>query len=159
LLSPMGNRDFLAAGDRCVRYFDDAGSWYVKRLGRHPSYGWLRSADTRKGEWWEIVRPQTVRSEFSSTLFGRITERIRQANQTLAQVYALLNPETGKKLAPPQWHIDQRGESLRIELLPGSALEYYPKSIEALNASLQTYVLGTGYEVIRSGNEVNITRR
>jgi hypothetical protein len=158
-LSPTGNKSFLAAGDRCVRYFNDAGSWYVKRLGRHPSYGWLRNAKNKKGEWREIVRPQTVHSEFSSASLGRIGERIRQANQVLAQVYALLNLETGKRLAPPQWHIDRRGESLRIELLPDSALRYYPKSVEALNALLQTYVLGTGLEAFGSGNGINITRR
>ncbi len=154
-----GERKALSEGDRFVRYFTDAGSWYVKRLGRSSAYGWIKSSEVRKNEWWGVVRTEAVRTDFSPALLERINERIRQANQTLVRVYEVLNGETGERLIPPCWTVDRRGESLLITLLPDSTLKYYPKSVDALNASLQTYVLGTGFEVISSGNEITIGSR
>ncbi len=154
-----GGKSVLSEGDRCIRYFSEAGSWYVKRLGRPPVYGWIKSSETKMNEWWGVVRPEAVRTDFSPALLERIDGRIRQANQTLVQVYAVLNRETGKRLTPPRWSINRRGESLRIALLPDSTLKYYPKSVDALNASLQTYVLGTGFDVTSSGNEITIRSR
>jgi hypothetical protein len=154
-----GNRSYLSAGDRCIRYFNDGGSWYVKRLGRDPAYGWIRNVEAGRGAWWEVVRPEAVHSELSSSLLERIEERIRGANRTLARVYAVLNSQTGKRLIPPRWSLDRRGESLRFELLPDSAITEYPKSVEALTASLQTYVLGTGLEVAGAGGEIVIRPR
>jgi hypothetical protein len=157
--STNGSQSPLAAGDRCVRYFENAGSVYVKRLRKDPAFGWIRAPGAEEGSWWKIVHTASVRSEFSSALRERINGRIRQVNQTLAQIYTVLNRESGKRLTTPQWYVDPHAESLRFVLLPDSAIIIYPKSVEVLKTSLQTYLLGTSYNAFIVGNKIDIKPR
>jgi hypothetical protein len=157
--STNGSQSPLAAGDRCVRYFENAGSVYVKRLRKDPAFGWIRAPGAEEGSWWKIVHTASVRSEFSSALRERINGRIRQVNQTLAQIYIVLNRESGKRLTTPQWYVDPHAESLRFVLLPDSAIIIYPKSVEVLKTSLQTYLLGTSYNAFIVGNKIDIKPR
>jgi hypothetical protein len=154
-----GSQSPLAAGEHCVRYFENAGSVYVKRLGKDPAFGWIRAPAAEEGSWWKIVHTASVRSEFSSALRERINGRILQVNQTLTQIYAVLNRESGKRLTAPQWYVDPHTESLSFVLLPESALNIYPRSVEALKTSLQTYLLGTSYNAFITGNKIDIKPR
>jgi hypothetical protein len=154
-----GSRSFLTAGDRCVRYFEDAGSVYIKRIGKDPAFGWIRTPGGEEGNLWKNVQIAEVRSEFSSALHERIYGRIQQVNQTLAQIYTMLNRESGKRLTAPQWYVDTKAESLSFILIPESAINLYPKSIELLKTSLQTYLLGTSYNVLITGNKIDIKPR
>ena len=154
-----GSQSSLAAGERCVRYFENAGSVYVKRLGKDPAFGWIRVPGAEEGSWWKIVRTASVPLELSSALRERMNGRILQVNQTLAQIYAVLNRESGKRLKAPQWYVDPHAESLSFVLLPESALNVYPQSVEALKTSLQTYLLGTSYNAFMTGNKIDIKSR
>ena len=154
-----GSQSSLAAGERCVRYFENAGSVYVKRLGKDPAFGWIRIPVAEEGSWWQIVRTASVQLELSSALRERMNGRILQVNQTLAQIYAVLNRESGKRLKAPQWYVDPHAESLSFVLLPESALNIYPQSVEALKTSLQTYLLGTSYNAFMTGNKIDIKSR
>ena len=154
-----GSQSSLAAGDRCVRYFENAGSVYIKLLRKDPAFGWIRAPGTEEGSLWKIVHMAAIWSEFSSELRERINGRIRQVNQTLAQIYAVLNRESGKRLMAPQWYVDPHAESLSFVLLPESAINIYPQNVEALKTSLQTYLLGTSYNAVSTGNKIDIKPR
>jgi hypothetical protein len=154
-----GSQSPLAASERCVRYFENAGSVYVKRLGKYPAFGWIRAPGMEEGTLWKIVHMVAMRSEYSSALYERMNGRVRQVNQTLTQIYAVLNRESGKRLTAPQWSVDPHAESLSFVLLPESALNNYPQSVEALKTSLQTYLLGTSYNAVSTGNKIDIKPR
>ena len=157
--SADGSRNSLTAGDRCIRYFENNGSLYIKRIGKDPAFGWIRTAGKEEGSLWKNVHIEEARSEFSSALRERINRRIRQVNQTLAQIYTVLNRESGKRLLAPQWYVDQHTESLSFVLLPESALNSYPQSVEALKILVQTYLLGTSYNAFITGNKIDIKSR
>jgi hypothetical protein len=154
-----GNPSPLAAGDRCVRYFENAGSVYVKRLRKDPAFGWIRAPGAGEGSLWKIVHTAAIWSEFSSALREQINGRIRHVNQTFTQIYAVLNRESGKRLTAPQWYVDPHAESLSFVLLPESAINIYPQSVEALKTTLQTYLLGTNYNTFIIGNKIDIKLR
>ncbi len=154
-----GNRSYLTAGDRCVRYFEDGGSVYVKRIGNDPEFGWINISNAEEGILWKYIHIAEVQSEISSSLHERIYGRVQQVNQTLAQIYTMLNRESGKQLKAPQWYADSQAESLSFILIPESAISVYPKSLELLKTSLQTYLLGTGYNVLITGNRIDIKLR
>jgi hypothetical protein len=157
--SADGSRSFLTASDRCVRYFEDAESIYIKRIGKDPAFGWISAQGTQEGVLWKIVHIAEGRSEFSSSLRERIYGRVQSVNQTLAQIYTVLNRESGKQLIVPRWYVDPQAELLSIFLIPESAVSIYPKSVELLKTSIQTYLLGTGYNVLITGNKIAIKPR
>lgn len=149
----------LVAGDRCVRYFDEAGAVYVQRMGNHRAYGWITISAREEGKWWRIVRTETSHAEFSAALRERINTRIRQANQTLSEVYTHLNRESGKALSAPQFHVDPRAQLPTYILLPDSTAFLFTKSIEALASALQGYLLGTDFDAFAAGNKIEIKPR
>ncbi len=157
--SANGSRSYLTTGDRCIRYFEDDGSVYIKRIGKDPAFGWMRIPAAEEGSFWKKVQTSEVRSEFSQALRERIYGRIKQVNQSLAQIYSVLNRESGKRLTAPQWYVDPKAESLSFILIPDSAVNVYPKSVEILKNTLQTYLLGTGYNVLITGNKIDIKSR
>jgi hypothetical protein len=154
-----GSRIFLTAGDRCVRYFEDEASVYVKRIGKDPAFGWISTPDEEEGSLWKKVHTAEVRSEFSPALRERIYGRVQRVNQTLVQIYTVLNRESGKRLTASQWYVNPQAELLSFTLIPESAISIYPKSVEILKTSLQTYLLGTGYNVLTAGNKIDIKPR
>lgn len=157
--SAYGSQSYLTVGDRCVRYFENDGSMYIRRIGKNPAFGWIKTSGTEEGSLWKNVQMAEVRSEFSQALRERIYGRIQQMNQTLAQIYAELNRESGKRLTAPQWYVDPQAESLSFILIPDSAISIYPKSVETLKTSLQTYLLGTSYNVFVTSNKIEIKPR
>jgi hypothetical protein len=157
--SADGSRSPLTAGDRCVRYFENAGSVLIKRIGKDPAFGWIRTPGTEEGRLWKNVHMAEVRSEFSSALRERIYGRVQKVNQTLVQIYTVLNRESGKRLTAPQWYADPQAESLSFILIPESAISIYPQSVEVLKTSLQTYLLGTSYNVFITSNKIDIKSR
>jgi len=154
-----GSRTYLTTGDRCVRYFEDGGSVCVKRIGKEPEFGWINIPNAGEGSLWKNIHIAEVQSDISSSLHERIYGRVQQVNQTLVQIYAMLNRESGKQLKAPQWNADSQAEWLSFILIPESAINTYPKSTELLKTSLQTYLLGTGYNVSITGNRVDIKLR
>jgi hypothetical protein len=156
---PDGSQSYLTTGERCVRYFEDGGSVYIKCIGKYPVFGWIRISGTEEGSLWKKVHTEEVRSEFSPALHERVYERVQQVNRTLAQVYSVLNRESGKRLTAPQWYADSESESTSFILIPDSAVRLYPKSVELLKTSLQTYLLGTSYNVLVTGNKIEINPR
>jgi len=157
--SADGSQSYLTAGERCVRYFEDEGSVYIKCIGKDPVFGWIKTLSTEEGILWKKVHVADIRSEFSSVLRERIYGRVQQMNQILAQVYTLLNRESGKRLTAPQWYANPQSESLSFTLIPNSAIDLYPKSVELLKISLQTYLLGISYNVLITGNKIEIKPR
>ena len=157
--SADGSRNSLTAGDHCIRYFENDGSLYLKRIGKDPAFGWIRTSSTGEGSLWKVVHMTAAQSEISLALHERIYGRVQQVNQTLAQLYAMLNRESGKRLTAPQWYSDPNAESPSFILIPDSAISIYPKSVDLLKTSLQTYLLGTSYNVLVSGNRIDIKPR
>jgi hypothetical protein len=157
--SADGSQSYLTAGERCVRYFEDEGSVYIKCIGKDPVFGWIKTLSAEEGILWKKVHPAEVRSEFSSALRERIYGRVQQMNQILTQIYILLNKESGKRLTAPQWYANPQAESLSFTLIPNSAVSLYPKSVELLKISLQTYLLGISYNVLITDNKIEIKPR
>jgi hypothetical protein len=154
-----GDRRFLSVGDRCLRYFHDGGNVYVRLLGSQPEYGWLRLPADGKGKLWRVVQAQAAQLDLSPMIRARVHERIDDANLAYAEVYALLSKESGKRFPVPQWTIDSTNTSMMCVLRPVAAATFYKRTIQALSATLQTYVLGTGYDVRAQGNRIEIRRR
>jgi hypothetical protein len=152
-------RRFLSNGDRCLRYFNAAGVVYARLLGAKPEYGWLRLPATEKGRSWQKVRAQPMRLDLSPMIRDRVNGRIKDVNGAFSQVYSLLNKETGKRYPVPQWEVESTNTSLICVLRPAAAAGFYKQSIQTLSATLQTYLLGTGYDVREHGNRIEIRRR
>ena len=154
----QGSRRFLSVGDYCLRCFFDAGAYYVRTLGSHPEYGWLRLSPVEKGKSWQIARPEQARVDLPPMIRDRIAGRIKDANLAYTEVYSLLTAETGKLFPAPQWEIESTRSSLICTLRPAAAASLYPQAILALSATLRTYVLGTGFDVTMQGNTIEIKR-
>lgn len=154
-----GRQSYLSAGDRCVRFFRHDGSIYVKLIGKDQKFGWIKTSSGDEGKLWKIVRTAASQPELSAALRERITGRIQQVNRTLMQIYSVLNKETSRGMAVPQWQQYPQSEILGFVFIPGKAVEVYPQSVEILKSALQTYLLGTNYNVIISGNRMEIKQR
>ena len=154
-----GRQSYLSAGDRCVRYFRHDGSIYVQLIGKNQKFGWIKTGGDEEGKIWKIVQKAALQPELSAALRERITGRIQQVNRTLTQIYSMLNTETRKGIAVPQWQKDPRSEIMGFVFMPEKAVEVYPQSVEILKSSLQTYLLGTNYNVVISGNRMEIKQR
>jgi len=149
----------LRAGDRCVRLFEFAGADYARRLDGRGDYGLLRLSKDEKGSAWRTIQEEPSRVTLSPMIRDRVIGRIREANLTYVDVYALLSDETRKRFPVPQWDITSTATSLTCVLRPKSAVAFYPQSIKALSSTLRTYLLGTGYDVFEQGDEIEIRRR
>ncbi len=152
-------RHRLAARDRLVRYFEDDGNTYVKRLAPLPSYGWMVLPERSAGVSWRIFRSRARQSGLSPMIRGRVASRIAQINTTLFRVYAVLGKETGKDLPVPAWSIDSSGTGLACIIHPASSVRFYPRTVDALATELQAYVVGTGYRVTAVENRIEIIRQ
>jgi len=148
----------LLKADRLIRYFEDGGAWYVRRLGARPSYGWAVLPTNGQGTTWKIVRSAAVPIVLSQMLRGRIVARINAINETFVQVYRVLGKETGKSIPVPRWSVDSGGTVLSCVLQPATAVRFYPKTIDELAAELQAYVVGTGYTVSTADNRIEFRR-
>ncbi len=149
----------LAAGDRCIRYFDQGGSVYVKKLGIQPAYGWISLMRFDRGRLWQMVRPVPVQMDLSQMLRDRVIGRIKEINEMFMEVYGLLGKETGKKFPVPQWSVDSSTAVLSCVLMPATAVRFYPRTLTELSAALQAYVVGTGYDVHAVENRIEIRKR
>ncbi|HLF19204.1 MAG TPA: hypothetical protein VI704_00280 [Bacteroidota bacterium] len=149
----------LEAGDLCVRYFDEDGTVYVKKLGVHATYGWTSLPLRQEGKWWRVVRSRRTQNGLSAVIVERLTQRVKEANEALSQIYSQLASETRKKLPAPQWSLKTKGESITFMLQPPSSAHSYRKSIAALTETLQTYLLGSGFDASPVENRIEVKRR
>ena len=150
----------LPAGEHLARFFEDNGSVYVKRLSRSPAYGWTSLPMNQEGMGWRIMRSGLTSETLPTGVLDRMNERVRQANQNLLQIYSLLNAESGKRLAPPQWRVRARTPGLYIvDLVPASSAASYSQSLLTLASAFQTYLLGTGFGATTSRNTIEVRRR
>ncbi len=149
----------LSAGDRCIRYFSDAGRVYVKRVGNAESYGWASFPSEQERKWWKVVHPRLAQNILSPNVVSRIAARIREANNALLQIYFQLGKESGNRSQPPRWYVRSNATSLQCVLQPPAAAVSYNHSIKALAATFETYLLGTGYSVHAAGNRIEVTGR
>lgn len=149
----------LKNGDHCVRYFDNDGAVYVKKLELHPSFGWIKLSEAQEGTLWKTVRSMPAATILSQPTRDRLKEKIEKMNHTFSEVFSLLSKETGKRLAVPQWHIDSSATTMTCILLPAASAGPYRQSIDALTATLQAYLLGTEYDAMPEHNRIEIKRR
>ncbi len=157
---PFGQmRRFLSAGEHCVRFFEFAGGIYAKRLRSQAEYGWLRLPLAGKGRSWRVVSPELARVDLSPMIRDRVIEKIKDVNLAYSEVYSLLGKESIKKFPVPQWQIESTNTSMTCVLRPAAAASFYRQSIQILSATLQTYLLGTGYEALVQRNAIEIKKR
>ena len=149
----------LEAGDLCVRYFDEDGTVYVKKLGVHATYGWTSLPPRQEGKWWRVVRSRRTQNGLSAVIVERLTQRVKEANEALSQIYSQLASETRKKLPAPQWSVKAKAESITFMLQPPSSAHSYRTSIAALTETLQTYLLGSGFDASAVENRIEVKRR
>ncbi len=160
LQSPVKkSSQFLAAGEACVRYFEFAGAIYSKPLRPQAEYGWLRLSPAERGKTWQIVRAKPAHVDLSPMIRNRVIDKIRDVNLAYSEVYSLLSKESKKKIPVPQWEIDSTSTSMTFVLRPAAAASFYRQSIRTLSATLQTYLLGTGYDALVQGHEIEIKKR
>lgn len=152
-------RQYLTAGERCICYFEVAGVYYAKRMESESGFGWLRLPDTENRKSWRIVHAQSASVDLSPMIRNRLVQRIDDVNLGFTELYALLNNETGRKLPVPQWRMESTNASLVFVLRPSAAARFYKQSIASLMATLQTYLVGTGYDVLERGNVIQIVKR
>ncbi len=150
------NQHAIKAGDFCVRYFSYDGSVYAKVIGSTEQYGWLHLLAGERGRSWRLAEVQQSAQGLSPMIRDRVLKRINQANLAFLDVYAILNQRTNRRTNPPRWFVQSSGPSLVCTLLPDTVAQRYSQSIQALSATLQTYILGTGYGVVTQGNRILI---
>ncbi|MBI3003901.1 MAG: hypothetical protein HYY49_00620 [Ignavibacteriales bacterium] len=151
-------QDILAAGERCIRFFSDAELIYVKRLGKDSGFGWTSLAARGEGKSWKVTHLAWAQTVLSPLIVNRMTQRIREVNLTLSKIYTNLGQESGKRFLPPQWRIDSTTTLPTYIYEPATAARFYARSIKELNAVLQTYLLGTGFDAVRADNRIEIKR-
>ena len=154
-----GVRSPLVAGDQCVRYFVNAGAVYLKQMGARPRFGWGILPAANAGSWWKRVNTQIVRQRLPAAAYERIVARIHQLNQSLSRLHVILAKESGKAPTVPQWTLRQSGPVLECSLQPKKSIEAYRRTTAELAGSLQTYLIGTGYEAVQSGRGIEIRPR
>ncbi len=153
------NSHFLAGGNFCVRYFSVGGTTYAKIIGQEERYGWLQLPGRERGAVWKAAETPQIAQSLSPMIRDRIAKRIRQANLTLSELYLFLSRRTGRKMVVPQWRIQSSGPSMACTFVPDSVAPQFSQSIQTLCTTLQTYLLGTGYDVVSQGNKVLIRRQ
>jgi hypothetical protein len=149
----------LRATERCIRYFASNGSYYVRTLGSNGRYGWVDFPGEGEGSTWRVVRPSLDQVGLPPMIRDRVVERIDKFNASMRDVYELLSRQTRKRFPAPQWSMRMDNAALVCTLNPSAAVGFYRSSIRDLSAALQTYVLGTGYEVSVSGNTIQVRHR
>ncbi|MFH0989435.1 MAG: hypothetical protein V1799_05390 [bacterium] len=149
----------LKAGERCVRYFAEKALMYVKKLGTPSLFGWMECPPGREGTWWSRLLTREKFSALPLLAQKRITGKMKEINTKLLQLHGMFTAETAKKISPPQWQVRQTDSTLTLSLLPEGAAAEYRQSMSALLGTVQTYLLGTGYDAVLKSNSIEIKCR
>jgi hypothetical protein len=149
-------RHVLQAGNLCVRCFSFGGLVYAKIVGSTEHFGWLQLPAGEQGKSWKVAEVQQTVQGLSPMIRDRVLKRIRQANLTLSQLYWFLDKRTRMAKIAPQWFIQSSSSSIVCTLLPDSIASRYTGSVQNLSLILQTYLLGTGYDVVSQQNKILI---
>ena len=153
------SRRYCAAGERLECYFEVTGVVYARRMDSGSDFGWIRLPREEEGRWWSVVHAQPQHVDLSPMIRDRLLERIDDVNLAYTEIYALLTHQARKKLPVPQWQVETTGNAIVCVLKPSAAAPFYRRSIKSLAATLQAYLVGTGFDVIQEEDAIRIVKR
>ena len=150
---------FAQEGESFVRYFSDGGEQYARTLSERPQFGWLNLDRRSMNHDWTLQRADLGDQAISPSAKERIVARVQRSNRSLREFYSTLNAETRQRIPAPQWRVDSTRTSLRINLRPATAGPLYVRSTAVLAEEIQTYLIGSGYDVTVLTSAILVGRR
>lgn len=158
--APRAQRFYLEKGERLLRLFAHRSRIYVKRAGGEPQYGWSNLANESRERTWRVYRKTAAVAEsIPPEIVQKIENRIAEANRVLAELFALLNAQTGQRRTPPHWIIEVEASRLRCILEGAPSPDAFPESAGQLANHLENALLGAPYRVTQRQGDLEVRRK
>ncbi|MBX2990960.1 MAG: hypothetical protein KF749_07305 [Bacteroidetes bacterium] len=148
----------LAQGAVVVRLFEHQGFAYVRTLGAGSRFGWIQFGESRAERDWRILKQAgTSTLEQLERTLPLIRVRVQEVNATLSRLYDFFNRESSHQLQPPQWKVEQQGNTALCVLESAASADAFSESTRLLGKSIEGVILGTSLRVSSTPGRIEIS--
>jgi hypothetical protein len=148
---------FLSAGERLIRIFQNGTRSYVLRRRDTPVFGWVVLDNGERDRSWGIVAaPPPAGPVITPRIRDGIRSRLGHINNVLLGLFTYFNKSTHVQRQPPQWVMDSGTEAITCVLQNTTHPEAFGESTRALAKDFESSVLGSGLGVVSEPGKIVI---